>query len=195
RHRDSARGPPGPRRRPLPRQDRHLPAAVRPAADERRRPRRRSRDRTPARRRRLVDDRRRAVPLRPLPQIRRRDVIVTITPNPSIDRTLSVPGLRRGEIVRVTTTRSEAGGKGINVSCALARMGVPTVAIAPASRASRAQLAALLASEPGSPVELRTVPIEGEVRVNVSIVEPDGTVPKVNEPGPTIEAGDADRLL
>jgi 1-phosphofructokinase len=122
-------------------------------------------------------------------------VIVTVTPNPSIDRTLSVPALRRGEIVRVTATRSEAGGKGINVSCALAQMGVPTTAIAPASRTSQAQLTALLAGERGNPVELRTVAIDGEIRVNVSIVEPDGTVTKVNEPGPALEAGVAARLL
>ena len=42
-------------------------------------------------------------------------MIVTITPNPSIDRTLQLPALRRGEVIRVSGVSSEAGGKGINV--------------------------------------------------------------------------------
>jgi 1-phosphofructokinase family hexose kinase len=118
-------------------------------------------------------------------------VIVTVTPNPSIDRTLNVPAVRRGEVIRATRTTSEAGGKGINVSRALSLMGVPTVAVAPASTATRARLDALL---DGS-TPLRTVPIGGDIRVNMSLVEPDGTVTKVNEPGAAVDASDAARLL
>jgi 1-phosphofructokinase len=118
-------------------------------------------------------------------------VIVTVTPNPSVDRTLAIPALRRGEIVRVTATAVEAGGKGINVARALATMAVPAVALAPASDAGAATLRELLAGS----VELRTVPIAGDLRVNVSLVEGDGTVTKVNEPGPTVADGAVDSLL
>lgn len=118
-------------------------------------------------------------------------MIVTVTPNPSIDRTLRVPALRRGEVVRATATSSEAGGKGINVARSLTTMGVRAAAIAPASAASRAVLDALI----GGSVTLRTVPIEGDIRVNLSVVEPDGTVTKINEPGPTVEPDAAARLI
>ena len=118
-------------------------------------------------------------------------MIVTVTPNPSIDRTLAVPGLRRGEVIRVASATSEAGGKGINVARALDVMGVAAVAIAPASEATRARLEALLDGHP----PLRTVPLDGDIRTNVSLVEPDGTVTKVNEPGPTLDPATADRLL
>lgn len=118
-------------------------------------------------------------------------MIVTVTPNPSIDRTLRVPVLRRGEVVRATATTAEAGGKGINVARALDEMGVPAIAIAPASDATRAQLGALLAGHPA----MRFVPIDGEIRTNLSLTEPDGTVTKVNEPGPTLGATVAARLL
>jgi 1-phosphofructokinase len=118
-------------------------------------------------------------------------MIVTITPNPSIDRTLQLPALRRGEVVRVSGVSSEAGGKGINVSRSLATMGVATVAIAPASPATRARLDDLL----GGSTPLRTVPIAGDIRVNLTLVEPDGTVTKVNEPGPAMDATAAARLL
>jgi 1-phosphofructokinase family hexose kinase len=118
-------------------------------------------------------------------------VIVTVTPNPSIDRTLEVPAVRRGEVIRVRSATSEAGGKGINVSRALATMGVATSAIAPGSAATKARLDDLL----GGSITLRTVDIEGDIRTNLSLVEPDGTVTKVNEPGPTLDEATAARLL
>jgi 1-phosphofructokinase family hexose kinase len=118
-------------------------------------------------------------------------VIVTVTPNPSVDRTLAIPALRRGEVVRVTTAAAEAGGKGINVARALTTMGHPSVALAPAGPAGELTLRSLLQDQ----VVLETVPVEGEVRVNVSLVEPDGTVTKVNEPGPRFTSDAADRLL
>jgi 1-phosphofructokinase family hexose kinase len=118
-------------------------------------------------------------------------VIVTVTPNPSIDRTLRVPSLARGAVVRATGSSDEAGGKGINVARALDEMGSAAIAIAPASDTTRARLEALLAGHPA----LRCVPIAGEIRTNLSIVEPDGTVTKVNEPGPTLDAAAAARLL
>lgn len=112
-------------------------------------------------------------------------MIVTVTPNPSIDRTLRVPALRRAAVIRATETSSEVGGKGINVARSLTTMGVRAAAIAPASAASRALLGALI----GSSAIVRTVPIDGEIRVNLSIVEPDGTVTKINEPGPVLARG------
>jgi 1-phosphofructokinase len=118
-------------------------------------------------------------------------VIVTVTPNPSIDRTLEVPAVRRGEVIRVRAASSEAGGKGINVSRALATMGVATSAIAPGSAATKARLDGLL----GGSFVLHTVEIEGDIRTNLSLVEPDGTVTKVNEPGPTLDGATAARLL
>ncbi len=118
-------------------------------------------------------------------------MIVTITPNPSIDRTLQVQEVRRGEVIRARGASSEAGGKGINVSRALAVMGVPTIAVAPASAATRTRLDDLI---DGS-TTLRTIPIAGDIRVNLSLVEPDGTVTKINEPGPTLSEREATLLL
>ena len=118
-------------------------------------------------------------------------MIVTITPNPSIDRTLRVQEVRRGEVIRARGASSEAGGKGINVSRALAVMGVPTIAVAPASAATRTRLDDLI---DGS-TSLRTIPIAGDIRVNLSLVEPDGTVTKINEPGPTLSEREAALFL
>jgi 1-phosphofructokinase len=118
-------------------------------------------------------------------------VIVTVTPNPSIDRTLTVPGLRRGEVNRVLTVSDEAGGKGINVARALVDMGRAALAIVPASDSTERRLRELVCDRP----PLQVLAIQGAIRVNLSIVEPDGTVTKVNEPGPTLSPEEADRLV
>ena len=102
-----------------------------------------------------------------------------------------IPPLARGQLVRATAATAEAGGKGINVARALAAHGQATIAVAPLSSASLSGFAALL----DGAVELEPVPIAGAVRVNVSLVEEDGTVTKVNEPGPTLQAGEVEALL
>jgi 1-phosphofructokinase len=107
-------------------------------------------------------------------------VIVTVTPNPSIDRTLRIPPLERGAVLRATSATAEAGGKGINVSRALAAQGLDTIALVPLAPSSEALIRSLLGPEQA----LRSVPIDGEIRVNISLVEADGTVTKINEPGP-----------
>jgi 1-phosphofructokinase len=118
-------------------------------------------------------------------------VIVTVTPNPSIDRTLRIPPLVRGRVIRAVSATAEAGGKGINVARALALHGEATVAIAPLSAASAATFTALL----GAAAPLDAVPITGSARVNVSLVEDDGTVTKVNEPGPELSSTEVDALV
>ena len=118
-------------------------------------------------------------------------MIVTITPNPSIDRTLRIPPLVRGAVLRATATTSEAGGKGINVSRALASQGIATTAVAPLSLGSATIVRALL----GTTIAIEPVGIGGEMRVNVGLVESDGTVTKVNEPGPELGPADVEALL
>ena len=54
-------------------------------------------------------------------------------PNPSIDRTVTLPGeLVRGAVHRVTSVSSEPGGRGVNVARALTLAGLETVAVLPA---------------------------------------------------------------
>lgn len=118
-------------------------------------------------------------------------MIVTVTANPSLDRTVEVDALVRGAVLRATGGRIDPGGKGVNVSRALAAHGVLTTAVLPIGGAEGAQLAWLL-GEAGVSVEL--VPVEGAVRANVSIAEPDGTVTKVNEPGPVLTAAELREL-
>ena len=109
--------------------------------------------------------------------------IVTFTANPSVDRTAEVAELQRGAVIRAGQTRVDGGGKGVNVTRALAANGYPSVAVLPSGGAEGAQLLALLEAER---LEVRPVAIADAVRANVTIVEPDGTTTKINEPGPTL---------
>ena len=118
-------------------------------------------------------------------------MIVTVTPNPSIDRTLRVPSIVRGALIRALSAGAEAGGKGINVSRALTTEGHPTLAVVPLSESSAAVVRALLRD--AAPTE--AVTIAGDARVNISLVEGDGTVTKVNEPGPMLDEDETEELL
>ena len=119
-------------------------------------------------------------------------MIVTVTPNPSLDRTLEVDELRRGEVVRAQADRSDPGGKGVNVSRALVANGHASRAVLPLGGADGELLASLLQS---LGIEVAAVPIADAIRSNVTVVEPDGTVTKLNAPGPQLSAVEVEALL
>ncbi len=119
-------------------------------------------------------------------------MILTVTPNPSLDRTYEVPALDRGEVLRATAERMDPGGKGVNVSRAVAAAGHRTVAVMPLGGAPGALVAELLA---GQGIEVATVPVAGGTRSNIAVAEPDGTLTKINAPGPQLSAAEAESLL
>ena len=117
-------------------------------------------------------------------------MIVTVTPNPSIDRTVTLPGeLTRGAVHRVSSASSEQGGKGVNVARALALAGVDTVAVLHA-----AEHDPILAGLQTAGVTVHAVPVTGAVRTNLTVTEPDGTTTKINEPGAVLTVAEADAL-
>jgi 1-phosphofructokinase len=118
-------------------------------------------------------------------------VIVTVTPNPSIDRTIQIDRLERGALIRAKRSTAEAAGKGVNVSCALGAQGVATVAVLPLAEDSATTYLRLLADA----IRIAGVPIAGSTRSNISIVEADGTVTKLNEPGPEVTSNDVEAIL
>jgi len=107
-------------------------------------------------------------------------VIVTLTLNPSVDRTVEVDTLARGQVTRAMGGRVDPGGKGINVSRALATHGLPTRAVVTVGGAEGEHLVNLLRN---TGIEIVPVRIRGAIRSNITIVEPDGTTTKINEPG------------
>lgn len=110
-------------------------------------------------------------------------MIITVTPNPSLDRTVELPHLRRGEVHRATSVRLDPGGKGVNVARALTAAGLDTIAVLPSGSAPGGRLTDLLDVHG---VRAATVAIGGATRTNITLVEPDGTTTKINEPGPVL---------
>ena len=110
-------------------------------------------------------------------------MIITVTPNPSIDRTVTLPArLVRGAVHRVQSVSTEPGGKGVNVARALTLAGLDTLAILPAGGRDP-----ILSALQSCGVPFYAVPVDGAVRTNLTITESDGTTTKINEPGAVID--------
>lgn len=96
-------------------------------------------------------------------------MILTLTANPSIDRTVELStALTRGTAQRATHVVQEAGGKGINVSRALAKSGMLTLAILPGDDDDP-----VLAGLRTAFLPFRNLPIGVGLRTNTAITEPD----------------------
>jgi 1-phosphofructokinase len=107
-------------------------------------------------------------------------MIVTLTANPSHDRTVNLSGpLERGTVQRAESVISQAGGKGVNISRACVSADIPSIAVLPAAKEDPFVLELLAAG-----IDCRPVHHEGDLRVNITITEPDGTTTKLNSPGP-----------
>ena len=107
-------------------------------------------------------------------------MIVTVTLNPSLDRTVEIGVLERGQVLRAGSTRLDPGGKGVNVARALAANDFKTRAVLPCGGRDGEALAAMLTAEG---VDLVALPTSAPVRSNITVIEADGTVTKINEPG------------
>ncbi|MFF9770732.1 1-phosphofructokinase [Streptomyces sp. NPDC014636] len=119
-------------------------------------------------------------------------MILTVTPNPSLDRTYEVPALERGEVIRATGERMDPGGKGVNVSRAVAAAGRRTVAVLPLGGAPGALVADLLDAQG---IEVAPVPVAGATRSNIALAESDGVLTKINAPGPELSVKEQELLL
>ncbi|MEU8481886.1 1-phosphofructokinase [Streptomyces sp. NPDC048641] len=119
-------------------------------------------------------------------------MILTVTPNPSLDRTYEVPALDRGAVLRAAGERMDPGGKGVNVSRAVAAAGARTLAVLPLGGAPGALVAELLDAQG---ISVASVPVAGQTRSNIALAEPDGTLTKINAPGPELTPEEAESLL
>ena len=117
-------------------------------------------------------------------------MVLTLTPNPSIDRTVALTSvLDRGAVLRAESVTSQAGGKGVNISRAALAAGVPTIAVLPALKDDPFVVELLRDG-----IDCRPEQPAGAVRVNLTLTEPDGTTTKINTPGAVVGPADLDRL-
>lgn len=119
-------------------------------------------------------------------------MIVTVTPNPSVDLTFELPELVLGEVNRAVSKHRDPAGKGINVARALRSNGFEATAVFPADAEHGAWIARALRD---AGIAVATTPIDQPVRENMTFVVADGTTTKINEPGPELAAAEVEGLL
>ncbi len=120
-------------------------------------------------------------------------MIVTVTLNAAIDRTLTVPNLQLGQRHRASAGLTLAGGKGINVARALKRLGVPVVATGLAGGRTGTRIVEELT---GEAILNDFVRIGDESRTSTAVVDPTvGTYTEINEWGPHVSPEELETLL
>lgn len=111
-------------------------------------------------------------------------MIYTVTLNPALDKTVEIPSLTVDAVNRITSVRTDPGGKGINVSKVISKLGGKSIAAGIlGGDTGRAILSAL--EEMGLTTCFHFV--EGETRTNMKIIDPEAhTNTDINEPGVTV---------
>lgn len=106
-------------------------------------------------------------------------MIVTLTANPSLDRTVGLAEpLRAGEVQTALTVREDAGGKGINVTRVLLGSGEDSRAVLPLAPDDPFGGVLRTAGVPFVPVS-----VQGNARANLTVADPAGVTTKINLPG------------
>jgi 1-phosphofructokinase/tagatose 6-phosphate kinase len=120
-------------------------------------------------------------------------MILTVTLNAAIDRTLAVPNFRLGRRHRAVEQTAYAGGKGVNVARALRALGRPVLATGAAGGGTGARIIEMLDDE-GIPSDF--VRIVEESRVSTAVIDPtDGVTTEINERGPALTASETEQVV
>jgi 1-phosphofructokinase family hexose kinase len=120
-------------------------------------------------------------------------VILTITLNAAIDRTVAVPNFHLGHRHRAVEARTVAGGKGVNVARALKLLGRPVIATGLAGGPTGTRILERLAEES---ILNDFTRIGEESRTNLAVIDPtSGQQTEINERGPMVTAEEIDRFL
>lgn len=119
-------------------------------------------------------------------------MIVTVTMNPAIDKTVDIGKFERGDLNRIKRVEIDAGGKGINVSKTIKELGGESIATGFVGGTSGTIIKEVLAD-----LGLQTdfLDVKGETRTNLKVVEETGEVTELNEPGPEVSKEQLKDLL
>ena len=120
-------------------------------------------------------------------------MIVTVTLNAALDRTLTVPNFQRDHRHRASQVLTLAGGKGINIARALKRLDVPVVATGLAGGRTGTRIVEELTAEA---ILNDFVRIGEDSRTSTAVVDPmESSYTEINEWGPRVEPEELDMLL
>lgn len=108
-------------------------------------------------------------------------MIYTVTLNPALDKTVEIPNFSLGSVNRITSLRTDPGGKGINVSKVIAKLGGNSTVLGILGGNTGQTIADGLNKMGLNCSFLR---VEGETRTNLKVIDPVcHTNTDINEPG------------
>ena len=120
-------------------------------------------------------------------------MILTVTLNAAVDRTVAVPNFRLGRRHRAVESRTVAGGKGINVARALSLLGRPVIATGFVGGPTGTQVLEQLHEES---VLTDFIRIAAETRINLAVIDPtSGDQTEINERGPAVSPEEVKKLF
>ena len=119
-------------------------------------------------------------------------MIVTVTMNPAIDKTVDIDRLQHGGLNRIQKVEYDAGGKGINVSKTIQELGGTSVATGFLGGNAGRTIESVL-NDKG--IQNDFITVDGETRTNTKVFEQTGEVTELNEPGPMISDGQIGQLM
>jgi 1-phosphofructokinase/tagatose 6-phosphate kinase len=120
-------------------------------------------------------------------------VILTVTLNAAVDRTVAVPNFRLARRHRAVESRTVAGGKGINVARALSLLGRPVIATGFVGGPTGTRVLEQLHDES---VLTDFIRIAAETRINLAVIDPtSGDQTEINERGPAVSPEEVKRLF
>jgi 1-phosphofructokinase family hexose kinase len=118
-------------------------------------------------------------------------LIVTLTINPAIDRIISIDRLAFEDRAYINSSRESAGGRGINVSSVIHSFGGETLAVLISGGDSGKRLEGLLGK---CGYRIAVVPVQNEIRTNLTITDKHGLTVNLNEPGPSLGKAEVARV-
>ncbi len=119
-------------------------------------------------------------------------MIVTVTMNPAIDKTIEIEALLPGGLNRIQKVEYDAGGKGINVSKTIHELGGSSIAVGFLGGNAGKTIESVL-NEWG--VRNDFIWVRGETRTNTKVYEKSGALTELNEPGPQISKEQQEELV
>ncbi len=119
-------------------------------------------------------------------------MIITVTMNPAIDKTVEIDRLVQGGLNRIKKVEYDAGGKGINVSKTIKELGGESIATGFLAGSAGKTIEAVLDS---MGIRHDFIWVEGETRTNTKVFEGNGTVTELNEPGPRVGEEQLEQLM
>ncbi len=118
-------------------------------------------------------------------------MILTLTVNPAIDRTIAVDRLAFEDRAYILSSKDTPGGRGINAAMVIHAFGGKTTAVLPAGGTSGIRFEEFL-KDCGFPIVV--VRIKNRVRTNLTLTDKNGLTMKLNEPGPTLTKAEITKL-